>query len=241
MFFQDTTTLNRPGLARLIRTLLIGLVILTGSFSPAAAADSDDDTTSGQADASPRLSAPTLAVGAAIALFQPTDDNTGRSVRVQPVVRFERRSGLGPAVEFNWFSTDLTTAIAGEQSPLGRLRVRPIMAGICYRVPRGPVSILFSVLGGYAFNAAEIDDQARAMFLSRRQVTATALEVDNSPALSAGVSIWYGLSSRVGLVGSAGYLFTRPDVTVVTSDGRQTTTWKADSVVVKAGLAFKIF
>lgn len=221
--------------------LLLGaLILLAGGLAPGAASDAGDGGTASPADTTSRRLPPRIAVGASVALFQPARMNADRSIRIQPLVRLGRRAGWGAAIEFNWFDTDITSSIGGEQAPMGRLRVRPILAGISYRVPSRAVSVSLSLLGGYAFTTADSDEQDREGLRSRLGIAVTSVEADNSLAFSAGVSISYSLSSRISLVGSAGYVLTRPKVTVVTNLGRETVTWKADSVILKIGVAHGI-
>src|SRR5207244_4241233 len=56
------------------------------------------------------------------------------------------RPGWGPEVSFfSWFDTDVQQSLAGRQSELGQLRIRPIMAGYGYTWNRGRTTLTADV------------------------------------------------------------------------------------------------
>ncbi len=226
----------------MMRRFLAALCVVAGTVLPAAAGPQVEQPAEAPPPAAPaRPRNWSVNVGAAVALFEPAHDDRSRSVRIQPLLRIGgRRRGLAPAIELNWFGTDVKQAIGGRRTTAGRLRVRPIMAGVGYRTAAGPFTTCLSLVGGYAFNAFTPDEQARAAYRDSLGVDLVSYEVDNGPAASAAASLTYDVGPRVALVGSIGLLVTRPRVTIVNGGNRQTATWNADSIVVKVGVTFRV-
>ena len=101
---------------------------------------------------------------------------------------------------------------------VGRLRLRPLMAGVSYTWIAGKLSVSPRLIAGYSFNRFRGAESvsARDSFVSKAEL-----------------QIWRDLSSRVGVLGSIGYLFARPEVS-----GR---TVNADAVRAQVGIAYAIF
>ncbi len=72
-------------------------------------------------------------------------------------------------------------------------------------------------------------------------MTVTGFEIGNSVAVNPNVSIWYDAASRFSVMGAAGYLFTRPKLTLLASDRALTTTRNLDTSVLKVGIVYQIF
>ncbi len=150
------------------------------------------------------------------------------------------KAGWGPSFGFNWFQTDLKTDVAGLRTTLGSIHVRPLLFGYGYTRKTGPVLVEVKGMVGYAFNSMKLGDGARQAYLDRLD-TYVSGGVDNSFVLKPEVNIWYDIAPRVGLNFSAGYLFTRPEVTLTTLAGTTTTRWNADMIVLSVGVVYGIF
>jgi len=149
-------------------------------------------------------------------------------------------TGWGPSVGFNWFDTGLKTRVAGQPTALGSLHVRPVMVGYGYTRRRGHVSIEVSGMVGYAFNHLSVGGQFRQAYLEKLGTWVSG-HAHNSFVAKPQVSIWYDIAPRVGLNFSAGYLLTRPDITLTTGAGAQTMRWNADMAVLSVGIVYGIF
>jgi hypothetical protein len=154
-----------------------------------------------------------LGVGASTTFVRPIDDDLGSALSVGPLIRLMPRDGWGVAGALNWFEADVT-GLQGTDLELGRLRVRPVMAGVAYTFLRGRVATSLSIVAGYAFNRFELNDD-----VARIAVEPYRFEVDDSLAWRPGVSLSYAVADRVALVGFGGYLVTRPDARLVTAQG----------------------
>jgi outer membrane protein with beta-barrel domain len=175
-----------------------------------------------------------VSVGASITVNATTDDDVDSTIGIGPLVRLNPHKGWGPAGAFNWFRADLQDP-AGGDSPFGRLRVRPLMAGVAYTVGNDTVLTSFSIVGGPSFNKADFDDDFT-------RAAGASIDADNSFAVRPGVGITWTVAPRVAIIGFGGYLVNRPDVTYRDRNGAEfKDRWKADSVVLSVGAVYSIF
>ena len=172
-----------------------------------------------------------VGVGAGGTFGLSPNDSVGHGVGFGPVIRLRARTGWGPSVGFSWTRTSLGET-AGQQG-LADLVVRPVMGGVEYGLSRGPLVAAFSLVGGYAFNSLDVDN--------RRVGPGRAIAVKNSPALRAGVSVWYDVSPRIGLNVFGGYRLARPQVTFASDTDVTTRRLHADAILVSVGVAYWLF
>jgi low temperature requirement protein LtrA len=135
-----------------------------------------------------------------------------------PLFRIRSTPGLHPAFGLNWVMADLEMNMKTGDGAVGRLRLRPLMAGMSYTWIAGKLSVSPRLIAGYSFN---------------RFRGAESVSARDSFVTKAELQVWRDLSRRVGLLGSVGYLFARPDVA-----GR---TVNADAIRAQLGLAYAIF
>ena len=135
-----------------------------------------------------------------------------------PLFRVRSTPGLHPTFGLNWVMTDLEMSMQTDDGIAGRLRLRPLMAGFSYTWINGHFSVSPRLIAGYSFN---------------RFSGAESISARDSFASKAELQIWRDLNSRVGVLGSIGYLFARPEVS-----GR---TVKADAIRAQLGIAYAIF
>jgi hyperosmotically inducible protein len=204
-----------------VRSELVVRITGAESASPAA---KEEPAAALQSDA-PRL----LSVGVSLRHSRPGDEDLGTASRLGPLIRLGSGPGLGLTLGFGWFSTDVASGV----SRLGRLRIRPVMAGLAYTLGDDRVSASLSLVGGVAFNS-----------LSQQHRSAGpvwALDVSDSFAWRPGVSLWVDLSRRTALNVSAGYLVTRPRLSVLDDDRVQPRAFRGDAVILSTGVAYKLF
>jgi hypothetical protein len=177
-----------------------------------------------------------VSVGGSVTFVSPTDDDVASTASVGPLVRLNPKKGWGPAAALNWFRADLLNP-AGGDAPFARLRVRPLMGGVSYTVGRDRTLVSFSVVGGPSFNSVDFEDE----FLES-QSGGPAIDVDNSLAVRPGIGVTHTLAARVALVGFAGYMFNKPDVTYRNAAGQEfQDRWKADALVLSIGVVYSLF
>ena len=140
-----------------------------------------------------------LAVGAAVTMNNPSEEALGDSrVTIGPNVRLVPRKGLGVAWGLSWFETDkFNFANIGGDNVEGRLRIRPVMAGVSYTFGEDKTFLSVSTVAGIAFN---------------RTRDGGGVAIDNSFAIRPGVGFWQSLHPRFGLTAFGGYVITRPEI-----------------------------
>ena len=160
------------------------------------------------------------------------------AVGVGPLVRLNPKRGWGPAGALNWFRAHLDNP-SGADGDFARIRVRHLMAGVAYSVGSGRMLTSFSVVAGPSFNKIEFDGS----FIESLPATSTpSIDVENSIAVRPGVNLTFTVAPRVAIVGFGGYLFNRPDTVYRDQAGTEyRNRWKADSVVVSAGIVCSLF
>ena len=173
-----------------------------------------------------------LAVGGSVRLSDPRSDRLERRVSVGPILRLGSGTGPGLSVGLGWTTADLHGPSSGGD-PIARLQIRPLMLGAGYTVRHRRLSATLSAVAGVAFNSLTLPD--------RIEVTETALEVDHSLAWRPGLSLWLDANDRMALNLFTGYLVTRPRVALVEGGELVERTLRADSLIVSAGLAYKVF
>jgi hypothetical protein len=179
-------------------------------------------------------------VGATFGSVATVDQDLGTQYRVSPFFRWNsRRSGWGPSFGLSWFTADLRAPVDGRAVRIGDVKIRPVMAGIGYTVMRGRLRTTYGVVTGYAFNDARIDTPLRPG-------VAASVSIGNAWALQPKVDLTYAVTKRVALLGTAGYVFSNPNVSVtVTEDGlpayHSSDHVRSDSFVLRVGAAVAIF
>jgi hypothetical protein len=84
-----------------------------------------------------------------------------------------------------------------------------------------------------AFNRLALPD--------RIDLDEAALAIDHSFAWRPGASFWFDVDDRIALNVFTGYLVTRPRVTMLDAGEPIERTLRADTLMVSAGVAFKVF
>jgi hypothetical protein len=169
-----------------------------------------------------------LAVGLSASPRLPADGRLESSWTLSPLVRVGAGDGLGPAVGFSWFSAELEAGGA-----VGRVRVKPVMGGLSYTLRRHRSSASLSIVGGYAFNSFTLELVETG--------SAIPVSVGNSLVVRPGLSIWHDASDRIAFNLSAGHVITRPRLELLRDGRREKTSLRADTTIVGAGLAWKLF
>lgn len=171
-----------------------------------------------------------VAIGASLSFSRP-GDAVGTRVSGGPQLAWGPAPGFGTSIGFSWFGGDLRTADGGDS--FGKLRVRPIMAGVSYTVVRDRLFISPSLVGGIAFNSFSIDETLTSDL--------RAVDVDNSLAARLGVGVGYRLNRRVSITGFVGRVVVRPQVTYVDPGGVFKRSVNADTTQLSVGFAYWIF
>jgi hypothetical protein len=159
------------------------------------------------------------------------DVNTGTAVGVN--VGLAPQHGFGPTVGFGWYQADLTLSGVSGDRDVGRLRVRPLMAGVGYTWVKDRVAVSGSVNAGISFNSIRLDDQYRTFFGPGTEVR---VDSSNSFAVRPQLRVEYSVARKVGVYTSAGYFFTEFDNVIETPAGRFENEWDASSFNLFVGV-----
>ena len=168
------------------------------------------------------------------------EDNVGSRWSVSPFFRnTPRRVGWGPSFGLNWFRGDIDIPIDGVRTTIGEVRVRPIMLGIGYTLDGGRARTTISLVGGYAFAEAKVT-------AALPEGTTATISIDDSWVVRPNVGVTVALTKRLALVGSIGYIYTNPTISInVTRLGRTTGSasgaYRADYFNLTVGTAVSIF
>jgi hypothetical protein len=114
------------------------------------------------------------------------------------------------------------------------VHVTPVLGGLSYTLRSGRVSVSPGILAGVAFNSLSITDTGAP-------TGALAVEVGNSLVLRPGVSVWYDVNRRWAVAASVGYVMTGFDLTVLDRGRLTRLETSGDTVLVRTGLAYKLF
>jgi hypothetical protein len=134
--------------------------------------------------------------------------------------------GLGPTIGFGWYQADLTLPAVSGSAEVGRLRVRPLMAGVGYTWVRGRAAAGVSINAGISFNSIRLNDRYRTFFGPGAEVR---VEASNSFAIRPQLKVEYSVAPKFGVFSSLGYFFTEFDNVIETPVGRFQNEWDASS------------
>jgi hypothetical protein len=142
-------------------------------------------------------------------------------------------SGFGPTLGFGWYQQDLTLSGVSGDREIGRLRVRPLMAGVGYTWMKDRVAVGVSVNAGISYNSIRLNDEYRTFFGPGTEVR---IDASNSFAVRPQLRVEYAVARKVGVYTSAGYFFTEFDNVMETPLGRFENEWDASSFNLFVGL-----
>ena len=150
-------------------------------------------------------------------------------------------TGWGWHWGLNWFTAHIDHPIGGSTVELGKLQIRPFMAGYGYSYRHGRQLFTATLLGGYAFASMALAPVATDAYYDRLGARSLALDTSNTFVLRPGFSFWHDLDDKVGLNVSSAFLVARPRVTIRSTLGDQERRIRADTFQLKVGLVYSIF
>jgi len=168
------------------------------------------------------------------------DQALGSHWSLSPVIRnTPRRLGWGPSFGLSGYTGNIVVPVDGRQTTIGEMKIRPLMGGISYSIGGGRLRTSFSLVGGYAFTSAKVTTALPAG-------TAATIDVTDAWVVRPNVGVTYALMKRLALIGSVGYVYTNPTITVSVSQqgqplGRLSGTFRSDYVSITVGTAVSIF
>jgi hypothetical protein len=173
-----------------------------------------------------------FAVGGSFGWNSPRAGSLDNDASLGPLMRLGSGRGLGLSIGFGWYGTDLRATGVPDTDVVGRIRIKPVMAGVGYTVGNARVSMALSTVAGIAFNRVSPLEELTSQ---------VPLQVRDSLAWRPGVSFWFDTSSRVAVNVSAGYVMTRPEITLLDDGEIVRRRLTADAFLLRVGMAYKVF
>ena len=150
-------------------------------------------------------------------------------------------TGWGWTWGLGWYTTHVTRDIGGRETELGKLRIRPILAGYGYTHAIGDrVTVGADLLAGVAFCSLTITPEADdALHGTGARSIRTNTSV--TPVIKPQIGMWYDLGRRFGVGADLGYVMARTRITIDSSIGRDASRVRADSFILSGGIVYRIF
>ncbi len=180
-------------------------------------------------------------LGLAISSYDPTGQLGQSATSIGPLIRIKMGTGLGPALGFDWYAVGVNAVVGGQQVYVGRVSVKPVMAGIAYNWNRRKYWLSASIVGGYAFAGLDLNDQSRPAFRSSLGARYLAFDAVNSLVFRPQLGIWYDAAPRVGVTASIAYIGVHPKLRVTSDVGRTDIPLNAACTVLTFGLVYGVF
>jgi hypothetical protein len=139
--------------------------------------------------------------------------------------------GLSPTLGFGWYQGDLTLSGPLANRDIGRLRVRPLMAGIGYTWVNGRIATSVSINAGVSFNSIRLSEELRNAFGGQ-----VSVDAGNSFCVRPQIRFEYSVAPKVGVFTSAGFFFTEFDNEIQTPLGNFENEWDASSFNIFVGV-----
>ena len=100
-----------------------------------------------------------VGVGGAVGGILTVDDDVNAGVTFGVNAGLAPAPGFGPTIGFGWYQADLTLSGVSGDRDVGRLRVRPLMAGVGYTWVKDRVAVGLSINAGISFNSIRLNDE----------------------------------------------------------------------------------
>ena len=219
------------------RTALLGLASLFIISGASYAQDTDDN-------AQPKRTR--LQLGLALDATTMPGEHTSNSIGPSLVWRWRGRFSRqedrwGLAYRFSSFDSQVSSLVGPQSLPVGDVKLRPLMVGVEYKMPRGRWTWAAGMSAGWAFNSIDTPGDYRARAFSATGSEDLWVDVHNSLVWGPRVKGWYDISRKVSLMVESSYLVTRPTLDVRAAGVSSTRRLNADALVLKAGIVYGIF
>ena len=148
---------------------------------------------------------------------------------------------LGPAVTLSYAVADYRPDVGGSELKIGSVQTIPIMAGGGPRLRFGRWFTSVAVTAGMAVNHFRVNDQARDAYFARTGDELQDVSTNSAVAYKPSVSVWYDLTSRLGLYGGVSYFYCRPNASITAGGVTTHERWNMDYTGYNVGAVLGVF
>lgn len=145
------------------------------------------------------------------------------------------------AYRLSSFHSPVLANVVGRESEVGTARLRPILAGMDYKMPRGKWTWSPGLAAGWSLNKLT----PSATFIDRVATSAgttdIGTDIHNSFAWGPRLKGWYDVNRRLSWMVESAYIFARPQMTVRTGTIEMRRKLNADAFIMKAGIVYGIW
>jgi len=173
-----------------------------------------------------------VGIGGSVGTFFTSDDNVNTALGAGVNVGMVPKPGLGAMLGLGWYQTDLTLSGVSGDVEVGRLHVRPVMAGVAYTWVKDRLATSVSIGAGISFNQIILNDQYRTFFGPGTEVR---VDASDSFVVRPQFRVEYAVAKKVGVYSSVGYFFNKFDNVIETPIGRFENEWDASSFNISFG------
>ena len=183
-----------------------------------------------------------IAADSTTMLGRDTSDSIGPSVVWRWRGRFSRYGDRWAfAYRFSSFDTQVSSPFGGSSLPVGDVKVRPLMIGVEYKMPRGRWNWGAGLTAGWAFNSIDTPGEYRDRALRSASISDLWVDIHNSLVWGPRIKGWYDVNSRMSVMVESSYLVTRPALDVRGGGRSFSRHLNADAFIVKAGIVYGIY
>jgi hypothetical protein len=147
---------------------------------------------------------------------------------------------LAFAYRLGSYSTLVSGSVLGEDMEIGDIRVRQLLAGADYKMPRGKWTWSVGATAGMSVNKLKTAASFRERVINQTNADVVT-DIHNGFAFSPRVKGWYDINRRVALMIESSYNYARPQLTIRTAAGDLSRQLNADALILKAGVVYGVW
>ena len=172
-------------------------------------------------------------------------DGTANRFRVGFMWRWRSRTPrtddrIAFAYRLGSYSTQVSGSVLGENMEIGEMRLRQLLAGAEYKMPRGKWTWAVGATAGMSLNKLDPAASFRERMINQTNADVVT-DIHNGFAFSPRVKGWYDINRRVAFMVESSYNYTRPELTIRTGAGDLSRRLNADAVILKAGIVYGVW
>jgi len=185
-------------------------------------------------------------VGIALKNTLTPGDEVGNSIKPSFIWKWrsktaDTRDRFAFAYGLNSYGTEFSTPFGGQDLPTGDLRLRPVMVGADYKMPRGKWQYSVGLQAGWAINSIEDTDFYRNLVRDATGNDDLYVDARNSFVWAPKAKATYDINRRFMLQFDGAYFVANPELIRRIGGVESRSSFKADALIVKAGILFGIF